>query len=407
MMKKKLFLSLLLVTSLTLSLTACGGSSESAEGTDDAAGSDDPIVIGTISPNTGSLAAYGTGIITGVELAVEEINAAGGILGREVQVITTDDQGDPTECLNAFNSLVAEGVGLIIGSATSGCTSAITEVANEEEVCLLAPTATADSVTTEDDYIFRACYADSFQGAIAAAYAKKAGYTKVGVVYCAADVYSKGLYDSFSAACEGYGVEVAAVESTASLDVQDYTNQFAAMANAGVELVYAPFYYDVVGPYVIPQARAAGYTGIIMGADGYDTTPDYVVEGADLSAFNNVYWTNHYYPGDTSEIVQSFVTAYEAKFGSTPSAFAATGYDCMYMYKAAIEAAGSTESSAVRDALADTSTVYECVSGTFSLDETGTPVKGAPIISFAAGTDEEGNPAVVTSLVEVMQASDL
>ena len=407
MMKKKLFLSLLLVTSLTLSLTACGGTSESEESGGGDSGSEDPIVIGTISPNTGSLAAYGTGIVTGVELAVEEINAAGGILGREVQVITTDDQGDPTECLNAFNSLVAEGVGLIIGSATSGCTSAITEAANEEEICLLAPTATADSVTTEDDYIFRACYADSFQGAIAAAYAKKAGYTKVGVVYCAADVYSKGLYDSFSAACEGYGVEVAAVESTASLDVQDYTNQFAAMANAGVELVYAPFYYDVVGPYVIPQARAAGYTGIIMGADGYDTTPDYVVEGADLSAFNNVYWTNHYDPGDTSEIVQSFVTAYEAKFGSTPSAFAATGYDCMYMYKAAIEAAGSAESSAVRDALADTSAVYECVSGTFSLDETGTPVKGAPIISFAAGTDEDGNPAVVTSLVEVMQASDL
>ena len=407
MMKKKLFLSLLLAASMSLSLAACGGTSGSEESGGGDSGSDDPIVIGTISPNTGSLAAYGTGIITGVELAVEEINAAGGILGRQVEVITTDDQGDPTECLNAFNSLVAEGVGLIIGSATSGCTSAITEAANEEEICLLAPTATADSVTTEDDYIFRACYADSFQGAIAAAYAKKAGYTKVGVVYCAADVYSKGLYDSFSAACEGYGVEVAAVESTASLDVQDYTNQFAAMANAGVELVYAPFYYDVVGPYVIPQARAAGYTGIIMGADGYDTTPDYVVEGADLSAFNNVYWTNHYYPGDTSEIVQSFVTAYEDKFGSTPSAFAATGYDCMYMYKAAIEAAGSTESPAVRDALADTSAVYECVSGTFSLDETGTPVKGAPIISFAAGTDEEGNPAVVTSLVEVMQASDL
>ena len=406
-MKKKLFLSLLLAASMSLSLAACGGTSGSEESGGGDSGSDDPIVIGTISPNTGSLAAYGTGIITGVELAVEEINAAGGILGRQVEVITTDDQGDPTECLNAFNSLVAEGVGLIVGAATSGCTSAITEAANEEGICLLAPTATADSVTTEDDYIFRACYADSFQGAIAAAYAKKAGYTKVGVVYCAADVYSKGLYDSFSAACEGYGVEVAAVESTASLDVQDYTNQFAAMANAGVELVYAPFYYDVVGPYVIPQARAAGYTGIIMGADGYDTTPDYVVEGADLSAFNNVYWTNHYYPGDTSEIVQSFVTAYEDKFGSTPSAFAATGYDCMYMYKAAIEAAGSTESSAVRDALADTSAVYECVSGTFSLDETGTPVKGAPIISFAAGTDEEGNPAVVTSLVEVMQASDL
>ena len=402
-MKKKKIASLLMAASLTITLAACAGTESSAS--DDS--SEDPIVIGTISPNTGSLAAYGTGVTTGVELAAEEINAAGGILGRQVEIITTDDQGDPTECLNAFNSLVSQGVSLIIGSATSGCTSAITEAANEEEVVLMAPTATADSVTTEDDYIFRVCYADSFQGAIAAAYAKKAGYTNVGVVYCAGDVYSKGLYDSFTAACEGYGVTVSAVESTASLDVQDYSNQFAAMVSAGVELVYAPFYYDVVGPYVIPQARAAGYDGIIMGADGYDTTPDYVVEGADLSAFNNVYWTNHYYAGDTSEVVQSFVTAYEAKFGSTPSAFAATGYDCLYVYKAAIEAANSTDASAVRDALADTSAVYECVTGTFSLDETGTPVKGSPVISFAAGTDEDGNPAVVTSLVEVMEVSDL
>lgn len=402
-MKKKKLASLLLAVSLTVSLAACASNTEA--GSDSS--SDDPIVIGTISPNTGSLAAYGTGVTTGVELAAEEINAAGGILGRQVEIITTDDQGDPTECLNAFNSLVSQGVSLIIGSATSGCTSAITEAANEEGVVLISPTATADSVTTEDDYIFRVCYADSFQGAIAAAYAKKAGYTNVGVVYCAGDVYSKGLYDSFSAACEGYGVTVSAVESTASLDVQDYSNQFAAMVSAGVELVYAPFYYDVVGPYVIPQARAAGYDGIIMGADGYDTTPDYVVEGADLSAFNNVYWTNHYYAGDTSEIVQSFVSAYEEKFGSTPSAFAATGYDCLYVYKAAIEAAGSADADAVREALADTSTVYECVSGTFSLDESGTPVKGAPVIAFAAGTDEDGNPAVVTSLVDVMEVSDL
>ena len=197
-------------------------------------------------------------------------------------------------------------------------------------------------------------------------------------------------------------MEVVAAESTASLDVQDYTNQFAAMASAGVDFVYAPFYYDVVGPYLVPQARAAGYTGIIMGADGYDTTPDYVAEGSDLSAFNDVYWTNHYYAGDTSEVVQSFVTAYEEKFGSTPSAFAAAGYDCMYMYKAAIEAAGSAESADVREALADTSAVYTCVTGTFSLDGSGTPVKGAAVISFTDEGDRVGS-----ELVDVMEASDL
>lgn len=356
-----------------------------------------PIVIGTISPNTGSLAAYGAAVTTAVDLAVEEINAAGGILGSQVQVINADDQFDPTECLNAFNSLVAQGVGLVVGSVTSGCTSAITGAANEEGVVLLTPCSTADSITTEDDFVFRACYADSFQGAIAAAYASLSGYTEVGVVYCAADTYSKGLYDSFKTACAKYGVTVVAEESTASLDVQDYTNQFTSMVNAGVKFVYAPYYYDVIGPYVVPQARAAGYAGIIMGADGYDGTPDYVVAGSDLKAFNNVYWTNHYDPADASEKVQAFVNAYKAKYNSTPNAIAALAYDAVYMYKQAIEAAGSADAAAVRTALADTTAVYAGVTGTFSLDTAGTPVKGASIISFVSdGT------AVTTQLVDTV-----
>ena len=400
-MKKKLAV-LLLSACMLLSLVACGtsGTTESAApaASDDAAAPAGEITIGTISPNTGSLAAYGAAVTTAVELAVEEINAAGGINGSQVKVVNADDQFDPTECLNAFNSLVSQGIGLIVGSVTSGCTSAITDAANEEQVCLLSPSATADSITTEDDYVFRACYADSFQGAIAAAYAKQSGFTEVGVVYCASDTYSKGLYDSFNAACEKYGVTVKAVESSASLDVQDYTNQFASMVKAGVEFVYAPYYYDVIGPYIVTQARAAGYKGIIMGADGYDGTPDYVVEGADLSVFNDVYWTNHYDPADTSEKVQSFVTAYEAKFGSTPNAISALAYDAVYMYKQAIEAAGSADATAVRDALADTSAVYTGVTGTFSLDDVGTPAKGASIISFTSdGT------TVTTKLVDVVK----
>ena len=397
---KRRFLSILLAGCLAASLTACGGTKEEsaapAESGDSASGG--PILLGTISPNTGNLAAYGTAIMNGVNLAVEEINAAGGVLGSQIQVINADDQGDPTECMNAFNSLVSQGVGLIIGSVTSSCTSAITDSANEEEVVLTSPSSTADSITTEDDYVFRACYADSFQGAIAAAYAKQAGYAKVGVVYCAADTYSKGLYDSFSTACEKYGVEVAAVESTASMDVQDYTNQFASLVNAGVELVYAPYYYDVIGPYLVTQARAAGYTGIIMGADGYDGAPSYVVEGADLTAFNGVYWTNHYDPADESAMVQNFVKAFQDKYGEIPMAMSALAYDCVYMYKTAMEAAGSADPAAVRDAMADNSLTYECVTGTFTLDESGTPVKGATIVSFASEGSE-----VTTTLVDVVK----
>lgn len=394
-MKKKI-LSVVLAGITALSMVACGStgastsatseSSDAAESTasESTTASGDTIKIGTIAPKTGSLASFGIAATNGANLAVKEINEAGGIDGMQIEVINTDDQSDPTECLNAFNSLVSDGVGLIVGSVTSGCTSAITGAANEEGVVMITPSATADSITTEDDYIFRACYADSFQGAIAAAYAAQSGYTSVGVVYCAADTYSKGLYDSFSAACEKYGVSVDAVESTASMDVQDYTNQFASMVKAGVELVYCPYYYDVIGPYLVTQARAAGYDGIIMGADGYDGSLDYTVDGADLSAFNNVYWTNHFDAADTSEVVQNFVKAYEEEYSETPICFAALAYDCVYMYKNAIERAGSIEPSAVRDALADTSAVYTCVTGTFSLDETGTPSKGASIISFVS-----------------------
>lgn len=405
----KKIISLLLVLALALSLVACTSAApaaEATEATEETVATEAPvaeppagdITIGTISPNTGSLAAYGAAVTTAVDLAVSEINAAGGILGQQVAVINADDQFDPTEALNAFNSLVSQGVGLIVGSVTSGCTSAITGAANEEGVVLLSPASTADSVNTADDFVFRACYADGFQGAIAAYYASQAGYTDVGVVYCAADTYSKGLYDSFKTAAAKYGVNVVAEESTASLDVQDYTNQFAAMAASGVKFVYAPYYYDVIGPYIVTQARAAGYTGIIMGADGYDTTPDYVVEGADLTAFNNVYWTNHYDPADTDTKVQSFVEAYKAMFGSTPNAIAALAYDAVYMYKQAIEKAGSADPQAVRDALADTSAVYSGVTGTFSLDDVGTPAKGAAILSFASdGT------SVTTKLVDVVK----
>jgi branched-chain amino acid transport system substrate-binding protein len=407
-------LSLLLVLALAFSVVACAApaapaateaeapaaeATEAPAAEEAAAPAGDGINLGVISPNTGALAVYGAAVTNAVDLAVSEINAAGGILGQQVTVIKTDDQFDPAETLNAFNSLVAQDVGLIVGSVTSGCTSAITGAANEEGVVLLTPSATADSITTEDDYVFRACYADSFQGAIAAYYAKSAGYTDVGVVYCAADTYSKGLYDSFAAAAATYGLNIKAVESTASLDVQDYTNQFASMASSGVQFVYAPYYYDVIGPYIVTQARAAGYAGIIMGADGYDGTPDYVVEGADLTAFNDVYWTNHYDPTDADPAVQKFVAAFTEMWGATPNAISALAYDAVYMYKLAIEKAGSADPEAVRAALADPATTFSGVTGTFAFNaETGTPSKGAVILSFASdGT------AVTTKLVDVIK----
>ena len=256
-MKKKL-LALLLALTMAFTLAACGSGGEG--GGDEASG--DSIKVGLIGPVTGNNASFGNAMVEGARLTVEQINAAGGILGKQVELIEADDRGDPTECMNAFNNMVAEGVKYIIGSATSGATAAITSMANEEEIVLISPSATADDITTEDDYVFRACFKDSLQGDIAAAWVEQQGITKVGTIECSADTYSSGLVKSFTAACQARGIEVVAAESTATMDAQDFTNQFTSMVNAGAELVYAIYYYDAVGAFLVPQARAAALTAL-------------------------------------------------------------------------------------------------------------------------------------------------
>lgn len=172
-------------------------------------------------------------------------------------------------------------------------------------------------------------------------------------------------------------------------------------------MVYAVYYYDAVGPFLITQARSAGYDGIIMGADGYDGALDYVSEGVDYSAFNNVVYTNHYDATDSSEVVQNYVTSYEERYGTTPLCFAALASDCMMMLQTAMETAGTAEASAVRDALADTSVTYEGVTGTFTLDETGTPVKGAAVISFVYDESVGGLEGLGTELVTTISADEI
>ena len=361
---------LAIVLALTLVLTAAAAAAET-------------IQIGILLPYTGNLSLYGESMYEGATLAAKEINEAGGVLGCDLEIVKYDDQNDPNESLNGFYNLYSEGIELMIGPLSSTCTGAIVDAANDEGVVLLTCTATNDALDMEDNYIFRTCYLDSFQGAIGAAFCYQNGYNKVGAIYCASDTYSKGLYDSFAAACEKYGVEVVATESTASLDYTEYSNQFTAMVDAGAEVVYCPYYYDVIGPYVVNQARAAGFTGIILGTDGFDGVPGYIVPGSNLDDFNNVYWNNHFDPASENEIVKSFVERYGAAYeGKIPNALSVLPYDAVYMYARALERAGSADVEAVRDALADTSAVYECVTGTFSLDENGAPQKGATMLSF-------------------------
>ncbi|WP_302635834.1 ABC transporter substrate-binding protein [uncultured Dysosmobacter sp.] len=408
-MKKKNMLSLMLAGCLALSLTACGGQSESGAGDADssAPSGDGTITLGMIGPLTGSVAVYGTHIENGVKLAIEEINAAGGVTlsdgAHQLAVETKDDQGDATECVNAMNALISDGIQLVVGSATSGCTSAITSIANSEGVVMITPSGTADSLTTAMDYVFRTCFRDSFQGELAAQYALDEGYTKVGVVYCSADTYSAGLRDAFIAACADRGLDVVAEESVATMTEVDYTNQFNKMVAAGAELVFTPFYYDVMGPYLVPQARSAGFTGVLLGGDGVDSTETTIPDGADLSVYNDVYFVNHYSTElATSDVSKNFIESYEAKYGETPNNFDALAYDAVYVYKAAMEACGASDAASVQAALADTSAAYDSTCGTFSFDETGTPIKNGVLMGYSY---KDGDSAVSKITVKALSLS--
>ena len=408
-MKKKNMLSLMLAGCLALSLTACGGQSESGAGDADssAPSGDGTITLGMIGPLTGSVAVYGTHIENGVKLAIEEINAAGGVTlsdgAHQLAVETKDDQGDATECVNAMNALISDGIQLVVGSATSGCTSAITSIANSEGVVMITPSGTADSLTTAMDYVFRTCFRDSFQGELAAQYALDEGYTKVGVVYCSADTYSAGLRDAFIAACADRGLDVVAEESVVTMTEVDYTNQFNKMVAAGAELVFTPFYYDVMGPYLVPQARSAGFTGVLLGGDGVDSTETTIPDGADLSVYNDVYFVNHYSTElATSDVSKNFIESYEAKYGETPNNFDALAYDAVYVYKAAMEACGASDAASVQAALADTSAAYDSTCGTFSFDETGTPIKNGVLMGYSY---KDGDSAVSKITVKALSLS--
>lgn len=408
-MKKRRILSLATAACLALSLTACGETADQSGegGTSDLSQTGDKITLGLIGPLTGSLAVYGTHNERGVQLAIDEINAAGGVTlsdgTYQLAVETRDDQGDTTECVNAMNALISEGIQLVVGSATSGCTSAITSIANSEGVVLITPSGTADSLTTAMDYVFRTCFRDSFQGELAAQYVADEGYTKVGIVYCSADTYSSGLRDAFTTACESRGIDIVAEESVASMTEVDYTNQFNQMVSAGAELVFTPFYYDVMGPYVIPQARSVGFDGVLLGADGVDNTETTIPEGTDLSAYNNVMFVNHYSPDlATSDVSVNFVKSYEAAYGESPNNFDALAYDAVYVLKDAMEACGAADAASVQAALADTSKVYEMSTGTFSFDETGTPIKSGVLMGY---TYDEATDTVEKVSIEVLSLS--
>lgn len=335
----------------------------------------DTIKIGGIFPLSGSVAVYGTECRNGVEMAISEINAAGGIKGKMLELIAEDDEGSPEKSVNAYKKLVTkDGCNIIIGSLTSGCTAAISSLAQAQKVLLLAPAATQTDITDAGDYVFRACFIDPFQGTVGGKFAlNDLGAKNAAVLYDVQNDYSIGLYENFKIAFEQGGGKVVAEESYSTGD-KDFNAQLTKIKTTNPDVVYLPDYYGTVA-LIAKQLRAQGINTPIIGADGWDG----IIDNAGDEVLNGFY-SNHYAADSTDEKVVTFVNSYKSKYGTTPVSFAALGYDCVYLLEDAITAANSVDPSVLKDQLMKTNGSY--VTGNLTFDAKRNPVKSAVMLEI-------------------------
>ena len=367
---------------MALSLAGCSGGSMDDSSSSSAKASGDSITIGTVTTNSGTAAAYGEAEVKGFELAVSEINAKGGINGKKVKLESMDDKGDATEASNAYNKLAGDNnVLAVAGPTISATTAAVAPLADQSKLVTIAPAATSDSIET-GNYLFRTCFKDSYQGEVAARFAaENLKVKKVAVLYGTGDPYSSGVGEAFAKAAEKLGLEVGDKESSSSADDTEYSAQLQKIQASGAELLYAPYYYSVAGPYIIPQARSVGFEGYVMGPDGYDG----LKLTGDKSQYNKTYYTTHYSADDnTNTKVQDFIKSYKSKNNAEPNTFAALGYDTIYMIKQAIEKAGENATREdVRNAVAGMT--FDGVTGKFTMDKSGSPTKSVTVLEMKDG----------------------
>ena len=375
---------------MALSLAGCSGGSMDDSSSSNAKASGDSITIGTVTTNSGTAAAYGEAEVKGFELAVSEINAKGGINGKKVKLESMDDKGDATEASNAFNKLSGDNnVLAVAGPTISATTAAVAPLADQAKLATIAPAATSDSIET-GNYLFRTCFKDSYQGEVAARFAaENLKVKKVAVLYGTGDPYSSGVGEAFAKAAEKLGLEVVDKESSSSADDTEYSAQLQKIQASGAELLYAPYYYSVAGPYIIPQARSVGFEGYVMGPDGYDG----LKLTGDKSQYNKTYYTTHYSADDnTNTKVQDFIKSYKEKNNAEPNTFAALGYDTIYMLKQAIEKAGKNATREdVRNAV--TGMNFDGVTGKFTMDKSGSPTKSVIVLEM-----KDGKPVYNTTM---------
>ena len=340
----------------------------------------DTIAIGGIFPLSGDVAVYGVECKKGIDLAIDEINEAGGVNGKKLVLIGEDDEGKPDKSVNAFKKLTTKDkVKFIIGSLTSGCVQAVTTLAQAGRVIQIAPAATSPAITEAGDYIFRACFIDPFQGTVGGKFATDTlGAKRAAVLYDIQNDYSVGLEENFVKAFEAGGGTVVARESYSTGD-KDFNAQLTKIKNAAPDVVYIPDYYGTVA-LIARQLRMQGITTPIVGGDGWDG-----LAGNAGDEVLNGFYSNHYAVDSEVPAVQKFVSSFKTKYNSAPNAFAALGYDSVYMLRDAIAKAGTLDVASVRAALEETNGDY--VTGHLTFDALHNPVKSAVMLELVRSGD--------------------
>ena len=350
---KKRVVSLGLAAMMAMSMTACGGSgnagtSESAaEDAQGAEGADGEVFkIGGIGPITGAAGAYGEAVKNGTELAINEINEAGGINGAQIEFQFQDDEHDAEKSVNAYNTLKDWGMQMLMGTVTSAPCVAVADKTMADNMFQITPSGSSVECA-QNPNVFRVCFSDPDQGAASATYiAENKLADKIAVIYDSSDVYSSGIYEKFASEAANHGLDIVAAEAFTADSNKDFSTQLQKAKDAGADLVFLPIYYTEAS-LILNQANTMGYAPKFFGCDGMDGILQ--VDNFDTKLAEGLMLLTPFAADADDELTQKFVTAYKEKYGETPIQFAADAYDAIYAIKAAAEEAGITPETSASD----------------------------------------------------------
>lgn len=356
MKKWNRFLSVVVASAMvTAMLTGCGNSggasapvssdpaqSNAADGASGASA----FKIGGVGPTTGDNAIYGLAVKNAIQLAVDEINLAGGVNGYLFETNFQDDEADPEKAVNAYNSLKDWGAQMIVGAVTSGSCIAVAEKTKDDNMFQLSPSGTAVECVQYPN-AFRVCFSDPAQGSASAQYiGENSLATKVAVIYDSSSVYSSGIYENFAKEAKNQNFEVVAAEAFTADNKTDFNVQLQKAKDAGADLVFLPIYYNEAS-LILSQAKSMEYSPSFFSCDGMDGILS--MANFDISLAEGVMLLTPFAADATDEMTASFVKSFEEKFGGIPNQFAADAYDAVYAIKAAIEKSSATPDMSVSD----------------------------------------------------------